>query len=122
LKTQDSKKNVIKLITVARLSKEKGIPRILKILSKLTIPFHYTLIGMGHEKDSIFYLIEKYALSNKITHISFTKNVSKHMKNNDFFLQGSYFEGFPNCLIESCVVGTPVIAFNVPGGTKEIID
>jgi glycosyltransferase involved in cell wall biosynthesis len=37
-------------------------------------------------------------------------------------LQGSYSEGFPNALLESCVVGTPVIAFNVPGGTKEIIE
>ena len=38
------------------------------------------------------------------------------------FLQGSYSEGFPNALLESCSVGVPVIAFNAPGGTKEIID
>jgi glycosyltransferase involved in cell wall biosynthesis len=38
------------------------------------------------------------------------------------FLQGSYVEGFPNALLESCVVGTPVIAFNAPGGTKEIVE
>lgn len=122
IKDLDSSNEIIRLITVARFSKEKGIPRILEILSKLSIPFHYTLIGLGHEKDSIFSLIEKYGLSNNITHISFTKDVSKYLKNNDFFLQGSYFEGFPNCLIESCVVGTPVIAFNAPGGTKEIIE
>lgn len=122
IKKNDFSNDIIRLITVARLSKEKGIPRILEILSKLSIPFHFTLIGTGDEKDSIFQLIEKHGLSNKITHISFTKNVSKFLKKNDLFIQGSYFEGFPNCLIESCVVGTPVIAFNVPGGTKEIIE
>ena len=37
------------------------------------------------------------------------------------FLQGSYSEGFPNALLESCAVGVPVLAFNVPGGTKEIV-
>ncbi|WP_400078925.1 glycosyltransferase [Winogradskyella sp. R77965] len=121
IKNRDFNENVLKLVTVARFSKEKGIPRILEILSKLTIPFHYTLIGMGPEKESIFRLIKDYGLTDKITHIPFTKDVSKFLKANDLFLQGSYFEGFPNCLIESCVVGTPVIAFNVPGGTKEIV-
>ena len=38
------------------------------------------------------------------------------------FLQGSYSEGFPNSLIESCVVGTPIIAFKAPGGIDEIIE
>ena len=38
------------------------------------------------------------------------------------FIQGSFVEGFPNALLESCAVGTPVIAYNAPGGTKEIIE
>ncbi|WP_411895051.1 glycosyltransferase [Winogradskyella sp. A2] len=121
LKPTSNKNGLLKLITIGRLSKEKGIPRLLKILSKLDMPFHYTLIGDGPEKDTIFQLIDEYGLSEKITHINFTKNVSKYLSENDIFLQGSYFEGFPNCLIESCSVGTPVIAFDVPGGTKEIV-
>lgn len=121
IKNNSLNENVLSLITVARLSKEKGIPRIIKILSKLTIPFHYTLIGMGSEKELIISLIQNCGLSDKVTHIPFTKEVSKFIKRSDFFLQGSYFEGFPNVLLESCVVGTPVIAFDVPGGTKEIV-
>ncbi|WP_178988427.1 glycosyltransferase [Winogradskyella schleiferi] len=122
LKEQKTKNNPIQYITVGRLSKEKGYERILKILSKLDFPFHYTIIGNGSEKDTIFSLIEQFGLTDKITHINFTKEVSKYLAKSDFFLQGSYFEGFPNCLIESCSVGTPVLAFNVPGGTKEIIE
>ena len=117
-----TKNNPIQYITVGRLSKEKGYDRIIKLLSKLDFPFHYTIIGNGIEKDHIFSLIEHYGLTDKITHIEFTKDVSKYLSESDFFLQGSYFEGFPNCLIESCAVGTPVIAYNVPGGTKEIIE
>ncbi|WP_178985253.1 glycosyltransferase [Winogradskyella helgolandensis] len=122
LKQTQSNSNQIQFITVGRLSKEKGYERILKLLSKLDFPFHYTIIGDGIEKEHIFSLIENYSLKDKITHIEFTKEVSKYLKKSDFFLQGSYFEGFPNCLIESCAVGTPVIAFKAPGGTKEIIE
>lgn len=119
---ENSIKNIpIKLITIARLSKEKGVPRILEILSKLDVPFHYTLIGDGPDKDEVMSLINKYSLHNKLTYIPFTKNVETYLMENDYFLQGSYVEGFPNAVLESCVVGTPVIAFDVPGGTKEII-
>jgi glycosyltransferase involved in cell wall biosynthesis len=48
--------------------------------------------------------------------------VSSFLKENDVFLQGSYSDGFPNALIESCVVGTPIIGFNAPGGINEIIE
>jgi glycosyltransferase involved in cell wall biosynthesis len=122
LKNQTEKNNPVRYITVGRLSREKGIHRIIKVLSNLDFPFHYTLIGNGDEKENILSLINELGLHNKFTHIEFTKDVSKYLAENDFFLQGSYFEGFPNCLIESCSVGTPVIAFKAPGGTKEIIE
>ncbi|MBA6153575.1 glycosyltransferase [Gelidibacter maritimus] len=122
LKNQIAINTPIQYITVGRLSREKGIDRILKILTKLNFPFHYTIIGDGVEKDNLFSLIDQYGLKDKITHINFTKDVAIYLSKSDFFLQGSYFEGFPNCLIESCAVGTPVIAFKAPGGTKEIIE
>lgn len=112
----------IQFITVARLSKEKGHDRIIEVLAKLDFPFNYLMIGDGQEKDAILNLIAKKGLTDKVTHISYTKEVSRYLLESDLFLQGSYVEGFPNALIESCVVGTPVVAFNAPGGLDEIIE
>lgn len=119
--SHESNNNIVRFITVGRLSKEKGQLRILKALSKLNFSFHYTLIGDGPYKEKINEAIESYNLKDSVTQIPFTKEVSKYISESDLFLQGSYVEGFPNTVLESCFVGTPVLAFNVPGGTKEIL-
>lgn len=119
---KEGEKEVVQFITVARLKKQKGHERILKSLSKLTFPFQYTIVGDGPEKDNLFNLINELGLQDKIKHVPFTNEVSKFLSKSDFFLQGSHVEGFPNCLIESCSVGTPIIAFRAPGGLNEIIE
>ncbi|GGG48473.1 glycosyltransferase [Bizionia arctica] len=112
----------LRFITIGRLKKQKGHLRIIEALSQVDFPFKYTIIGSGIEKDIIFETIEKNGLTDKIEYIKFTKEVDKHLTHSDLFLQGSYVEGFPNVLIESCVVGTPILAFNAPGGLNEIIE
>ncbi|WP_431108824.1 glycosyltransferase [Winogradskyella poriferorum] len=122
LKTKSKIEQKVIFITVARLVPLKGHERILKALAKFQKPFEYRIIGDGSEKENLFKSIESLGLQNKINHIPHTNEVAKYLSESDFYLQGSYAEGFPNCLIESCSVGTPVIAFNAPGGLNEIIE
>ncbi|MEC7263187.1 MAG: glycosyltransferase [Bacteroidota bacterium] len=119
---EPSNSDTLKLITVGRMTEVKGHQRLLVILSKIDLPFKYTIIGDGELKESIFSKAEALGVMKNIHHIPHTKEVNKYLVQNDYFLQGSYVEGFPNALLESCVVGTPVIAFDAPGGTKEIIE
>ena len=111
----------IQFITVARLKKQKGHERVIRALAKVDFPFHYTIIGDGPEKEFLFSLIEDLGISNKVTHIPFTREVPKYLHQSDLYLQGSFVEGFPNAIIESCMVGTPVLAIDAPGGINEII-
>lgn len=113
---------ILKLITVGSLAKRKGHKRILEVLKNFNIPFQYTIIGNGSEMDNIFNLADKYNIKDRIVHIEFTTNVEDYLKENDIFLQGSFVEGFPNALLESCAVGLPVLAFKAPGGINEIIE
>ncbi|WP_431157702.1 glycosyltransferase [Winogradskyella poriferorum] len=122
VKKRLNKNNPIQFITVARFDKEKGHDRILEALSMVDFDFHYTIIGRGKLHNEIFTKIEAYNLTKKVTHIPFTKKVGEFLTNADLYLQGSYTEGFPNSIIESCMVGTPVLAYNAPGGINEILN
>lgn len=109
-------------ITVGRLHDEKGHIRILEALSRLKFSFSYTIIGSGPHEQKIRDKVDELKLNEKIHWIDFTNEIEKHLKDSSAFIQGSYAEGFPNALLESCVVGTPVIAYNCPGGTSEIVE
>jgi glycosyltransferase involved in cell wall biosynthesis len=124
LKTTNPTSTNKKFITVGRLTQVKGHIRILHLLAKVNIPFEYTIIGDGNKeyKDAIFAKATQLGINDYIKHIPFTKEVDKYIAAHDMYIQGSYVEGFPNALLESCVAGTPVIAFDVPGGTKEIVE
>ncbi|MDO6518274.1 glycosyltransferase [Zobellia uliginosa] len=111
-----------KLITVGRLKKQKGHLRILEALAKLRFPYQYTMIGDGPEKEVIFERAKGLGVFEHLVHIEFTDKVFEYLAESHLFLQGSYVEGFPNALLESCAVGTPVLAFNAPGGIDEIIE
>ncbi|GGW63244.1 glycosyltransferase involved in cell wall biosynthesis [Winogradskyella epiphytica] len=121
-KANQSQHKIKKYITVGRLSRLKGHIRILEILNKVNFPFHYTIIGDGDFFNDIVAKVHELGLEEKVEFINYTENVSQYLIEHDMFLQGSYSEGFPNALLESCSVGTPAIAFDVPGGTKEIIE
>lgn len=111
-----------RFITIGRLSPEKGHVRILNCLAKIDYSFLYTIIGSGPEEGIIKEEVKRLGLSDYVNFIPFTKKINEQLITHDVFLQGSYVEGFPNALIESCVSGVPVLAFKAPGGTKEIIE
>ena len=118
-----NKKNGFTLVTVGNLTSIKGYDRLLKILYiiKEKIDFKYYIIGDGPNEKVIKGLIVKYNLEKECIMTGAIDNVLDYLSSSDLFLQGSYFEGFPNALLEANQVGLPVVAFDVPGGTNEII-
>ena len=113
---------IIKFITIGRLSPEKGHLRLLECLSELVFPFKYTIIGSGVMEKDIKDRAKELRILENIEFVPFTDKINDALVQHDLFIQGSYVEGFPNAVVESCVSGVPVIAYNAPGGTKEIIE
>jgi glycosyltransferase involved in cell wall biosynthesis len=112
---------VYKFITIARLSKEKGIERLIHAVGLLSLPFQYYIIGDGNKRNDLQKQIDELQLQDKVFLLGEKKDPFTGMEDADLFLFGSYYEGFPNVLLEAGAHGIPVIAFNVPGGIAEII-
>ena len=108
-------------ITVARLSEEKGIDRLIRAVALLSIPFQYHIIGEGSERNSLQNLVNSFQLQDSVFFAGEKTSPYQGMENADLFLMGSHYEGFPNVLLEAGALGIPVIAFDVPGGIGEII-
>ena len=108
-------------LTVARLSEEKGIDRLIKAVSLLPFSFQYHIIGEGDQRQALEGLIIQLGLTAKVLMPGNKENPFEGLTDADLFLMGSVVEGFPNVLLEAGVLGIPVVAFDAPGGIKEII-
>jgi glycosyltransferase involved in cell wall biosynthesis len=112
---------IYKFITVARLSQEKGIERLIHAVGLLLVPFQFYIIGEGDKRKVLQGLVNELQLQDKIFLQGEKTDPFSGMEDADLFLMGSYYEGFPNALLEAHALGIPAIAFNAPGGIAEII-
>ncbi len=113
--------NKTKFVTVARLSEEKGIDRLIRAVAKLSFPYSYYIIGSGKKQQALQVIINEMGLQHCIFLEGEKHNPFGGMEDATLFLMGSYYEGFPNAILEANALGIPVVAFDVPGGIKEII-
>ena len=116
--------NVVKLLTIGRFSPEKGYDRLLKVFQKLPESFVLQIMGDGLLLEQTKKKAKDLGVENRITFLGFLgeEEKLKVMRDSDLYIQTSYVEGFPNSLLQSVAIGLPAIAFDVPGGTKEIIN
>ena len=115
------KKSKVRIITVCRLSKEKNIYQIIKAISKIKKRISFYIIGIGSEKSGITKFIKSLNLESKVKLIGFKKNPYDYLLKADLYINSSYFEGFPNSVVEAAHVGLPVIASQSHGGINEIL-
>ena len=119
--TEHEQGTVAELITVGRLSKEKGIDRLIRSCALLKIPFRFTITGDGDERGQLQRLIEELNLAGKVFLAGGSTEPFAQVSDPALFLMGSWYEGFPNAMLEAFAAGIPVVAFNAPGGIAELL-
>jgi len=116
------KNKTLIIVTVCRLTKEKGLDVLFQALSLLNFKNYKLLIaGKGIEKLKLKLLSKKLNISSKIKYFGFLKDVKPILKLSNLYVNTSYFEGFPNSVVEAINHGIPVICSQSHGGINEIL-
>ena len=116
-----------RLISVGRLTKEKGYIDLLKVYKKIIKDYpdwNLDIVGDGVERKSIEDFIEKNNLSSKVTLHGFQgkEYIDKLLDQSSIYLMTSYTESFGIVLIEAMSHGVPCIAYDSAEGAREIIN
>jgi glycosyltransferase involved in cell wall biosynthesis len=113
-----------KIVSAGTLEHRKGFDLLINVISKIVKKnnkIHLTILGDGPEKENLRKQISSLSLSDNVTLEGYQKNPYIYFSNADLFVLSSRYEGLPNAMLESLACGTPVVAFNCPGGIDEII-
>ena len=121
ISTAATKRETYKFLTVARLSEEKGIDRLIRAVAQLSVSYKYQIIGEGDQRQVLQDLIDSLSLNATILLEGEKKYPYDDMEDADLVLMGSRYEGFPTVLLEAGALGIPAVAFDAPGGISEII-
>ena len=112
------------IISSGRLVDQKGLNNLLKafsILAEVDDDIRLILIGEGELRDKIEQLVRDLHLQSKVLLPGFQDNPFRYIVKADVFALSSFYEGFPNSLVEAMACGTPVVACDCPSGPAEIL-
>ena len=110
------------LIVVSRLSEEKNILFLLKAINLIKDQkFILKIIGDGPCKDSLISFALEKGLSSKVKFLDYKKNIKDYLIQSDLLINCSFFEGFPNSVVEALNHNVPVICSKSHGGIFDIL-
>ncbi|WP_462170263.1 glycosyltransferase [Pseudoalteromonas xiamenensis] len=111
------------LVAIGRFVHEKNFAFLLEaynlyIQNNPNTMLHF--LGDGELRNSLEELTTKLDLNAHVNFLGFIDNPYKYIKNADLVCMTSHFEGLPTVVIESAVLGTPVIATKC--GARELLE
>ncbi|MGC8796884.1 glycosyltransferase [Thermodesulfovibrio sp.] len=115
------------IIYAAKFENRKRHDLLIDAYYKANIPHKLVLIGGCYtESDRLTFKkllnqIHRLKLQHKVILPGFQKNPYPWIKNASLFVMSSDSEGLPTVLIESLILGTPVVSTDCPTGPREIL-
>lgn len=113
----------IKIVTVARLTKEKAPERALKVCKDLldndfNITWHW--IGDGHLKNNMRQLINEYNLEDNFILEGSQVNPYPYIQQADIYVQPSEHEGYCITIAEAKALHKPIVTTSTAGAMDQI--
>ncbi|WP_338449833.1 glycosyltransferase [Niallia oryzisoli] len=115
--------NETSLITIARLSYEKGIDIAIRACEKLVnkgykIKWH--VLGEGNERDRLEEMIRKKGLEDHFILLGLRENPYPYVKMGDIYIQPSRYEGKSIAIDEAKILHKPIIVTNYETAKDQI--
>lgn len=111
------------IITIARLSPEKGIDLALeasKILKERNVNFQWIIIGDGNERLSLENKIKQYKLQKEFHLLGLRQNPYSYIKAAQIYVQPSRYEGKSMAIEEAKMLQKPIISTNYITAKEQI--
>lgn len=113
------------ILCVGRLEEVKAFHHAINafaIVAKKHQSLRLKFVGDGSLKPALVAQVTGLGLEGRVDFEGFQTDVIPFYENASLTLLTSNYEGFPNVLIESIVLGTPVVSFDCESGPREILD
>lgn len=110
------------ILHVGSFKQQKRHDRVIAAYAKSGVEKPLVLMGRhGKRAEQVKALVAEKGLQDKVIFKSFTQNPYAWMKKASMTVLGSDYEGFARVLIESLIVGTPMVAVDCPSGPSEVL-
>lgn len=120
--TFEDKYSGMRILTVGRLSSEKGYEMAIKVLRKLIdnqYKVRWYIIGDGYFRKQIEQEIRKNDLEQYCILLGAKKNPYKYMKDCDIYVQPSLAEGYCITTAEAKIFNKPIVRTNTLGAKEQ---
>ncbi len=111
------------VVAVGRLTRQKGLDLLLDAMAAVRECFpqvQLTILGQGPLLNELTEQARRLGLSETVRFLGFQQNPWRYIRHASLFVLPSRYEGLPNILLETLVLGTPVVATDCPGAIREV--
>jgi len=118
------KENAITIVSVGRISKEKGFDRVPPVAARLTeegYDFRWYIIGDGEKREEVGADIRERHLEDAVILLGHRRNPYPYIQQCDIYVQPSYTEGFCTSTMEAKILHKPVVTTDVPGMGEQFV-
>ena len=112
------------LLCIGRLDEVKAFHYAIEAFSNLAEKYpllKLKIVGKGSLEGELRKLATARGVAERVLFEGYQDNIISYYLHARITVLTSLYEGFPNALIESIALGTPVVAFDCPSGPSEII-